>query len=270
MTTAGKKKVQPVTKPYLTGGVFDETTVKKALGFFGMLLIFALMAFLVSGMVVFGSRVFTIIFNTAVILILLFIAYNRGASLGTEAVARGEILYQRKEKGGEMTENERKLSFHPAKGFVIGLLGTLPFLILTAVFAIITRKQFSTIGVLPGFAANLAQRSEIGDALVTYTVPEPLGAADILRPIVRGILMPVFRMADTENKGLMLTLERLSPLMILLPGIAHGFGYLTGRGERTRVHTRIAESRKMRKRRENKERRERRENGSNRTPEKLN
>ena len=44
----------------------------------------------------------------------------------------------------------------------------------------------------------------------------------------------------------MLLLERLSPIIVLLPAIAYGTGYLQGQKERTRIHTGIAENRKSR------------------------
>ncbi len=271
MGTGKKKPVRTVTKPFLKGGVFDENSLKNIMKFFGMLVLFFVVALLVSLMSGFGTQVISVIFNVLVILLLLYICLTRGTVLGTEAVARGEILYQRKEKGEEMTENERKLSFHPAKGFVIGLLGTLPFLILTVVYAGVARKQMTNPGMLPSVATTIIHRSEIGDPLTpTYTESPASDAVDVLRPIVRACLMPVYRIADTENKNLMLTLDRLAPLMMLLPGIAYGIGYLLGRNERTRVHTRIEENRRIRKRRENRERKARQGNGESRSPEQLN
>ena len=271
MTGTKKKPVKVVTKPFLTGGIMDENTLKNALKFFGMLVLFFAVGLLVSLMGGFGSRILTVIFSAAVILLLLYISMTQGARLGTEAVARGEILYQRQEKGEEMTEGERKLSFHPAKGWVIGLLGTLPFLILAIVYACIAKRQVTTVGMLPSLASGMMYRSEIGDALIpTYTETPPAELADILRPIVRACLMPVYRIADTENKPLLLILDRLTPLMMLMPALAYGFGYLQGKKERTRVHTSIAESRRIRKRRENREKRERQNSAANRTPEQLN
>ena len=137
MTVAKKKKpAEIVTKPFLTGGLTDENTFKNVLKYFGMTVLFIFVAFLVSAMSNLGSQVFMLIFNAAIVLLLLYIYFTRGLSLGTDDVARGEILYQRKEKGAEMTENERKLAFHPGKGFLIALLGTLPVLIPAIILAI--------------------------------------------------------------------------------------------------------------------------------------
>ena len=259
-----------MTKPFLTGGLTDENTFKNVLKYFGMTVLFIFVAFLVSAMSNLGSQVFMIIFNAAIVLLLLYIYFTRGLSLGTDDVARGEILYQRKEKGAEMTENERNLAFHPGKGFLIALLGTLPVLIPAIILAIMTKRQVTGIGVLPNWVSSMARRSEIGDALVTYTQPEPMQFVDYLRVFVRACIMPVFRMAGTENKDLQLVFERISPILLLLPVVSYGFGYQLGRNERTRVHTRIAENRRIRARRENRERKARKAASENHGPEQLN
>lgn len=270
MTVKKKKPAEIVTKPFLTGGITDENLVKNALKYFGMTLMFAFVAFLVSAMSGFGGQVVMIIFNGMIILLMLYLYMTRGMSLGADNVAFGEILYQRQEKGAEMTENERRLSFHPGKGFLIALLGTLPLLIPAVLLAVMAQRQTTTIGTLPGWVGGLTRRSEIGDALVTYTHPAPMQAVDYLRVVVRACLMPVFRMIGSEEKGLMLTAERISPLLLLMPAVSYGIGYLMGRNERTRVHTRIAENRKIRTRRENRERKARAAAGGIKKPEQLN
>ena len=258
MAGTKNKPVKIVTKSYLTGSVFDENSVKNILKFFGMMVLFLLMAFLVSMMAGFGSRIIQIIFNSAIILLLLYIVFTRGMSLGTDAVARGEIMFQRKENGAQMAEGEQKLCYHPAKGFVIALLGILPFLIPAVILAFAAEKQITSTGTIPTFAGTLARRSEIGDALqATYLDPKPLMAVDYLRAFVRACLMPVFRMIDLENKDMILTVERLSPVFLLFPCAAYGIGYLQGPAERTRTHTRIAENRRIRARKEAKERKAR-------------
>ena len=271
MADVKKKPLKVVTKPYLTGSVFDENSVKNIFKFFGMMVLFLLMAFIVSLMTGFGAKVLQIIFNSAVVLLLLYICYTRGINHGTEAVTRGEILYQRQEKGAEMTPNEIRLSYHPAKGFVSALLGMLLILIPAIILAFTAEKQMTTPGALPSFATTMARRSEIGDALqATYIESKPPTAGEYLRVFVRACLMPVFRMLDTENKSLVLTVERLSPLMLLFPVAAYGIGYMRGPKERARVHTRIEENRRIRKRKEEKAKKARMGTGSSKQPDQLN
>ena len=92
---------------------------------------------------------------------------------------------------------------------------------------------------------------------MAYTVREGMSAVDVIRIIVRICVMPFVSMAGAENRDAMLMVERLSPLLVLLPAIAYGTGYLQGQKERTRIHTGIAESRKNRARKEKRARKAR-------------
>ena len=149
MTEKTKKPVQPVTKPFLPGKIKDERTGKSVLGFVGLLMIAVFMSFLVCSMMNLGNVALRIGINLIVEIMILLIFYNHAAGLGSEAVARGEILWQRQEKGLPFSESERALSFHPLKGYMIGLLGTLPLLILALILAVTTSRQNTGIGVLP-------------------------------------------------------------------------------------------------------------------------
>jgi len=111
MTTKSKKPVKPVEKPFLKGNPTDERTVKTALGFFGVLVLTAFMTFMVCTAMSMDNRILRIVLNSMVELLVLFIFYNNAIGRGTEAVARGEILWQRQEKGHPFTEKERAICF---------------------------------------------------------------------------------------------------------------------------------------------------------------
>ena len=91
-TSRKEQSSEPVRKPYLTGSITDENTLKAGLGFFGIMLITVFVAFIVCAAATFDSFILRLLMNTAVILVLLMIFYNKGAGRGAEAVARGEIL----------------------------------------------------------------------------------------------------------------------------------------------------------------------------------
>ena len=59
-----------------------------------------------------------VIIAVAVLVMILVIVYHNGAGRGAEAVSRGEILYQKKEKGQTFSETERKVCFHPRERYV--------------------------------------------------------------------------------------------------------------------------------------------------------
>ena len=270
MQNKNNKPVQKVVKPYLTGAVTDENTKMNVLKLFGVFVLIFAMTFIVCMMTGFASGIFHILINLAIELLVLFILYNSGSSKGAEAVARGEILYQRREKGREFTPAEQRLSFHPAKGFLCAVLALVPVLICAVVLAITAKRQITGFGVLPSWMDAYKARSEIGGALAAYTTTRPASLTDILRIIVRICIMPFVSMAGTEDSRTMLMIERLSPVLLLLPAIAYGAGYLSGRNVRTRIHTEISENRKKSAKKEKKIRMARRTESRPRGPEQLN
>jgi len=264
-----KKPVRVVTKPFVQGSITDENTFRNALKFFGTLVMVFLMTFIVCAMTSFDSAFLRIFCNAAIELLVLFIMYNSGGKTGTDAVARGEILYQRREKGQDVTINEQRLSYHPMKGFVIGVLGTVLFLIPALILAITAKRQMTGMGALPAWTGTLMRRSEIGDALVAYTETPSMQWTDFVRAFVRACIMPFVSLIGTSNKDGLLLVERISPILLLLPAVAYGIGFMSGRKERTRIHTEIAESQRIRKKRENREKRARKARES-KMPEQLN
>ena len=253
-----KKPVQKITKPYLTGAPTDENTLRQALRFFGMMLLVLFMTLLVCSMTGFNSMPLRIIVNMFIEVLILFVLYSKGSDLGTDAVARGEILYQHEQKGMEISQSERRIPFHKLKGFIIGLAGSLLFLICGLIIALTAQKQMTTAGALPSWMDAYLRRAEFRDALSMYTQTTGLSFTDIMRILVRVMLMPFISMAGSENSDLLLMVERLSPLLVLLPAFAYGTGYLSGPAKRTQVHSEIAENKRRRISKEKKERKARR------------
>ncbi len=269
MTNSKSKPTTPVVKPFLTGSPMDERTGKSALGFFGILIVVAFMCFLVCSVLSMDSAALRIALNGVVEALILMIFYNNASGRGAEAVARGEILYQKQEKGQTFSESERKICFHTMKGYLIGFLGTLPLLLCAIALAVTTTRQTTGMGGLPGWVSIYERRTEVGDALVAYTTTVGMGFTDVMRLIIRVSLMPFISMAGAENRDAMLLVERLSPLLVLLPALSYGTGYLQGRRMRTQVHTEIATNDRKRVRREKKARKARR-NAGPKGPEQLN
>lgn len=267
-----KKQNSPevVTKPFLTGSITDENTIKNAFKFFGIMLLIIFMSFIVCSLTSFENNLLRIALNVMIVSLVLIILYNKGTKPGTDAVARGEILYQRQENGQDVTSGERRLSYHPMKGYLNAFLGTLPFLIPAVIYAFSAEKTTTSFGTLPDWVGSMINRSEIGDALVSYTNPAGLTSTDFLRMFVRIFIMPFVSMAGSTNREGLLLVERLSPLILLLPGIAYGSGYLNGKRIRTRIHTEIEENKKKKKRRDLREQRARREASAPKEPEQLN
>lgn len=267
---SGKNSAPEVHKPFLTGSVFDERTWKNCLIFFGSMIIVFFIVFIACATASFSNLILRILFNAAVIILALVVFFNNGSKRGTEDVTRGEILYQKQEKGQDYADSERRMCFHPMKGYMIGVFGSVPFVLLALWLALNTSVQMTGAGALPSWMQSYTRRSDIGNALVNYVQPEGMKVLDYLRALVRIMVMPFVNLAGASDKNAVLLIERLSPLILLLPAAAYGSGYLTGRNVRTQVHTAISVNDRKRIRRENKRRAAR--NGINRSnePEQLN
>ena len=168
------------SKSFLTGTAADERTVKNSLKFFGVLLIVFVIAFIACASATFDSIILRLFMNSAVILLSLYIIYNNGSKRGAEDVARGEILWQKKEKGHAFSESERKMCFHPMKGYLIVLIGSIIFLIPAVILAFKTSVQTTASGTLPSWMQAYVKRSDIGNALINYTQPSGMQFIDYI------------------------------------------------------------------------------------------
>lgn len=252
-----KKPAEPVKKPFIQGTLTDERTWKSALGVFGMLLLAIFMSFLVSSMMNFDQALLRVLLNCVVEVLILWIFFNNASGAGAEAVARGEILYQRKERGLNVAESEIRLCYHPLKGFFNAFIASIPVLIFAIIMAFTASRQTTSFGVLPSWMSVYTRRSEVGAALTAYTANTGMSFNDFIRLIVRVCIMPFVSMVGAENRDGMLLLERLSPLVVLLPMAAYGIGYMQGQTLRSRVHTEIAQNNRRRARKERKARQKR-------------
>ena len=145
-----KKKTaapKPVSKkPYLTGTPLDSSCIGGALRFFLYLLMMAI-AFLFLGAVLsFDSFTLRLIINLAVVLLMLTVMFQSGAAAGSVAVNAGELAYQRKESNRMLNDAEIRACYHPLKGFLTALIGSLPLLIAATVLACTTQRQMTSIG----------------------------------------------------------------------------------------------------------------------------
>ncbi len=250
-------KTPAQAKPFLTGAPTDENTVRQALKFFAILLITVFMTFIICSMTSFKSVVLRILVNLVIESLVILMFYSKGADFGMDGVSRGEILYNHQERGIQIADSERKIPFNKAKGFIIGLLGASLFLIASLILAFTAKKQMITSGTLPSWMDAFSRREEIFGALVHYTQGGSMMFTDYLRVFVRLMLMPFISMAGAENRDMLLFIERISPVLVLIPALSYGIGYLQGPARRKNIHTEIARNNKRRISRERKARKAR-------------
>ena len=259
-----KKKTaapKPVSKkPYLTGTPLDSSCIGGALRFFLYLLMMAI-AFLFLGAVLsFDSFMLRLIINLAVVLLLLTVMFQSGAAAGSVAVNAGELAYQ-------LNDAEICACYHPLKGFLTALIGSLPLLIAATVLACTTQRQMTSIGALPTWVRSMMDNVDNGAALAVYAQDGGVAGMTILRIVIRTCILPAVNIVGATNSDAMLRLEQFSPLLCCLPMIAYGLGYPQGVRIRSQVQADIAAGKRKARKKANKERKQRTaQNG----PEQLN
>ena len=162
--------------------------------------------------------------------------------------------------------DDRARCFHPFKGMFAVLVGVLPFLLFTGVYACLARPVSYSLGVLPSWTEALMRQSEFADALSYYNRSAGLGVMDILRVIDRAMMMPFINVFSSLGNEASLLAERLSPLFVLIAPLGYGLGYAQGKRLRDRINTGIKMGDDKKKRRERKARRQRQRSKS---PERL-
>ena len=267
MSTKKHQKIEKVTKPYLTGDAFDRTTLPGAAKFFLGTVVMTVAFLLLCVVMSFDAQWLNVVVNLAIAIgVYLFFA-QYGVNAGADAVNQGEIMFSRQEKGRPVADWERSMCFHPLKGFLSALIGSIPLFLCSLILAFITERQMTNLGALPSWLSSIESRPEIGDALAYYHEGGSMTLEATLRLIIRMSTMPYVNMIGATNKDAMLVLERISPILNLLPAIAYGLGYMGGVNVRASVHTNIALGKKKAKRKQAKERRAR---VQHRGPEQLN
>ena len=264
------QKKKEIHKPFLTGAVIDERTFRNSLAFFGTLIVVFFIAFIACASATFSSFILRLLMNAAVIILALVIFFNSGSKRGTEDVTRGEIMWQKQEKGQEFSSSEKKICFHPLKGYMTGLFGTIPFILMAIFLAVNTTILMTESGTLPSWMQAYTKRSDIGSALINYTQPEGMTILDAVRAVVRITILPFVNIVGSSNKTGILLTERISPLILLLPAAAYGLGYHGGKKIRMQIHTAISENDRKRIRKEKRRRATGKTSAQGREPEKLN
>ena len=265
-----KKKADKASKPldYVMGSPVDGGTARAALKFalatFGLMVGFLLLG----AMMMWKNIALRVALNLGLLAFGYLLFWQMGLTAGTIAVNKGEIVRQRELTDRPVSESERREAYHPMKGFILSLLGSIPVFLIAAVLALTAQKVMTGAGTLPSWLETLERREEIGAALVSYHQKAAMTLTDVLRLLVRMSIMPLVNILGAENKDGLLLLERLSPLLVLLPAVFYGAGYQGGVGVRQRVHSDIEAGKRKIKRRQKRERQQR--NRAGKGPEQLN
>ena len=232
-------------------------------------LIIAVVYLFVGMMITFDSVVLRTVLSLLVVAAVCYFVYGNGTAQGENDAAHGEIMAQREAEGRPVSQTDRERCFHPLKGFFAAAAGTLPFFIFCLIFAFLTRPAEYMLGALPSWVAGFSTQSEFSDGLAYYSAVGGMAAIDIIRIIDRAMVMPFISVAALISDEAALTVERLSPMLVLIAPMFFGIGYAQGKNIRARINTGILEGVNKKRRKETKDRRKRAQQRTVKKPEQL-
>lgn len=250
----GKQKPSLVYKPYLRGNWHSGLAAKRGLRILVYLLVFMFVYLFIGQVLLFDSVILRTMANLTVILACGALLYNDGAKVGMDDVAFAEIALTRQQAGSEVSQADRNRCYHPLKGFFTALMGTLPLILVSLVFAFIATEQHYQLGGLPGWVEGFERRADVGLALQYYHQHQGIGLEGVLRIIVRLLLFPYINIVGTGSSAALLWVERLSPLLVCVMPLGYALGYLQGPRLRAGVHGAIHTDTRRRVRKQKKER----------------
>lgn len=255
MTTKQNKKSGPagktaIYKPYLKGNAISPLAAKRGMRVLVYLIVASFAYFLLGQVLVMDTAWLRILINLAMLVGFYSLLRSEGARMGEGDVAFSEIALSRKEAGQELTKKELDRCFHPLKGYYTAIVGALPLVLVSLVFAFIAQPQSYTLGALPGWLTPYLAQQDIGLALSYYQQSAGLGFSGILRLVVRLLIFPFVNIVGADNAKGLLLLERLSPILLLLGPLAYGWGYQGGVHLRARIHGDIVQNRKKQERKQ--------------------
>lgn len=243
------KKIKPVYKPYLKGNAVSMLAVKRGFKLLGYALVIMVLNLFVGTVINFDNSPFLrILFNGILVGVYAMLLYFDGLNVGDGDVAFAEIQYTHQQAGETISKADKDRCYHPVKGFVTVLCGLLPLVLICLAFALTARKATYTLQALPGWVSAFSSQEEIAAPLAYYGRNIPFTVVDALRVFVRILLYPFYNMVGMKNADGVLMLDRLSPLLVLLPFLFYGVGYVFGLHSRAMTHGGIAHARRRKKR----------------------
>lgn len=253
MASSGKKKPALVYKPIYRGKPFCGLVAKRGLKLLVYQLIFSVFYLLMGAALSAASLVIRYIVAAALLLVCIAIVWGEAAKHGESDVSIGQIVYARKQDGKPVSDDNIEKCFHPLRSVTTLLTGVLPLVILALVFSLIAKREIPSMPV-PGWISDSIQTGKDPSLYYYsseyYSMRNPTGIAEVLRVIVRTFIFPFVSLADSMDKDARLLVDRLSPILIMIPYLSYIPGYLLSTRERAQVHGSIAASdRKEKKRR---------------------
>lgn len=252
-----QKPVEVVRKPIIPGSWHGKDAWKLAFKRVLSVIAISFIYLLAGAFLSFDNLWARLLISVLIVFMVTYYQFASGITQGQSDATYGEILYNRRENGHEVSQADADRSFHRFKGLFAVAVGCLPFLLFTAVFACLTQPTSYQLGALPTWTSSMMSQTEFGTALAYYNNQPGIAALDVMRIIDRAMIMPFINVVTGIGVDAALLAERLSPLFVLIAPLGYGLGYMQGLNARARINTGIKMGDDKKKRRERKKRKQR-------------
>lgn len=231
-----KRKIRPIKKPYLKGSAMSALVAKRGLKMLVYAAVFLMLNLFIGALYSFDDRPFLrVLFNGMLILVYGAVLYMDGLRVGDGDVAFAEIQYNHAQQWQTITKQEKDRCFHPLKGVTTVLCGMAIPLILAVVFALTAQKQTYTLQALPSWVSSYGAR-DFTLPLQYYYQTQPVTALSVLKIVMHLAVYPFINIVGARNAEGILLIDRLSPLLILIPFLFYAVGYVRGLHSRAMLH----------------------------------
>ena len=258
--TAKKKKPKRplVYQPYKKGRWRTSLAARRGLRVLMYYLIYIFLYVILGAVMSFDSVLLRVLCNGAMVMACLLLQYVNGTKDGENEVALGEIAYQREQAGQKVDPGDVDRCFHPMKGWFTMLCGVALPVLIALVYAVLAQPQVYALQSLPGWVSSFSAQEDVYAPFSYYPTSASVAPFDILRIVVRVLILPFANMVGGKDPDALLLIDRLSPLLVVVPALGYPLGYMQGRRIRAMVHGSIADSTRKAQRRAKKAIKERR------------
>lgn len=224
--TTEPKTTQKTPFPYASH--WGRTIVFPSLRLFAYPLLMTLISFILSPVLMSEWMVLRIGANALLVALMIFLLGYHGAYRGEKDVQNSFHLLTLQENDKEPSRQELAAGFHPMKGIVTGLLGVAPWFVAAVLLALLTQPYVYQLQDLPSYLQAYLGVPDIGAALSYYGEKIATTPVDVLRVLVRLVIMPYVNMAGTLTDAVSMLMDRISPLLVCILPLSYVIGYLMG------------------------------------------
>lgn len=165
----------------------------------------------------------------------LAIYFMEGVSRGTADAMNSSQIARLEKAGHEIGAKEDASCYHPLKALAGAMILFAVPLVLAIVLALNAKDYTYVLQDLPTWVAgSYGAREDVMGPLAAYTTAMGTGALDWIRIFVRLFMLVFINLFDNVQTAIA-TIDRLSPLFILLYPVAYVIGYLCGPAQQTKL-----------------------------------